>query len=93
MTGIDFDNKLIEQASSNSDLKNLNFIAKDAVREKFDQNYDVIILSNVLEHIEDRNISKKIKCIEIRPKILIRVPLFETLAHSAERRIKYILLF
>lgn len=76
VTGIDNNKDRLECAIQNNDLTNLKFIFGDAL--EIEGNWDVVVLSNVLEHIEERvvflsNITK-----ELEPKlILIRVPLFE----------------
>jgi len=53
---------------------NLSFILGDATKYKFNDKFDYIILSNVLEHIDDRIIFLK-KLSKIAPNFLIRVPL------------------
>lgn len=77
VTGIDISEKNINKARSKYKSPNLEFIAGDALNDYLPfQNYSVIILSNVLEHIENRvEFLKKIK--PLAPKILIRVPLFD----------------
>ncbi len=90
--GIDTDKKKIEMAKKNYKNKNLEFIYGDAFTiNPFKA--DVIILSNVLEHIEDRknflvNINKR-----FRPSsFLIRVPDFErdwTIPFKKELGINY----
>ena len=78
VTGIDNDKNRLDQAILNNRLKNLNFIYGDVLKISEDKKYDVVVMSNVLEHIEKRvDFLKKIINI-ISPKIiLIRVPLFE----------------
>lgn len=72
--GIDIEKKNIDIAKKNYEKKNLDFIIGDATEVDFSEKVDVIILSNVLEHIENRiDFLKKIK--QIAPKLLIRVPL------------------
>ena len=53
------------------DYKNIDFFELDE-----DLKFDVIILSNVLEHIEHRH-EFLVKCLIHAPKLLIRVPAFE----------------
>jgi len=75
--GIDTDKEKILQAKKNYKNKNLKFINGNAFEiDPFKA--DVIILSNVLEHIEDRiNFLKKVKK-HLNPSLfLIRVPDFE----------------
>lgn len=74
VVGIDFNQKSINSALTHYQLPNLRYIAGDATTENFKEKFDVIILSNVLEHIEKRvEFLKAIK--RIAPKILIRVPM------------------
>lgn len=74
VTGIDIKESSIGVARSNYEKSNIVFIVGDAVTYCFKEKQDVIILSNVLEHIEKR-ISFLKKLSKIAPKILIRVPL------------------
>ena len=76
--GIDYDPVKLLQAKKINGLTNLKFISLDATKSLPDGIWDVIILSNVLEHIQSRvfflkQIVKNSKC----ETILIRVPLFE----------------
>ena len=76
--GIDYDKKKILQAEDNNEIKNLNFEICDANKNLPNGKWDVVVLSNVLEHINNRKffldfIIKKSCC----KKILIRVPCFE----------------
>ena len=76
--GIDYDNQKLDQAMVNNNYKNLKFINLDATKSIPKGNWEVVVLSNVLEHIKNRTsfikkITKNSKC----HKILIRVPLFE----------------
>lgn len=74
--GIDKEEKKIEEARKNFRRPNLEYAVGDATSFSFEKNFDVVVLSNVLEHIEDRvDFLKKIK--KISPKILIRVPMFD----------------
>lgn len=78
--GVDINNKNIEFAeniSKEKGIKNIRFVKGD-ISNEVNINADVVILSNVLEHIKKRviflqNILKKSKA----KKFLIRVPLFE----------------
>ena len=76
--GIDYDQNKLSQAIENNKFKNLNFVSLDATKTLPPGKWDVIILSNVLEHIDKRvlflkKIIQNSKC----KKILIRVPCFE----------------
>jgi 2-polyprenyl-3-methyl-5-hydroxy-6-metoxy-1,4-benzoquinol methylase len=74
VTAIDISEKNIAIARKRFNNKNLEYITGDATKHTFKNRFDVIILSNVLEHIENRvEFLSKIK--KSAPKILIRVPL------------------
>ncbi len=58
--GIDIKQNNIDQAKQKYQGDNLSFIVGDATQYHFEKQIDKIILSNVLEHIEDRvNFLKK----------------------------------
>ena len=77
VTGIDIDKEKINKAIQNNNVKNLKFIHGDAFEIK-PFKVDVIILSNVLEHIENReDFIIRIKKIFNPSLFLIRVPDFE----------------
>ena len=72
--GIDIDEEKIRDAKKNFLLDNIEYICGDIINWPFKKKFDVIILSNVLEHIEDRTkLLKKIG--ELGRKFLIRVPM------------------
>lgn len=74
VVGIDISKKNIISSRKKYFKDNLQFIEGDATTFDFKEKFDVIILSNVLEHIKDRvKFLEKIK--KLAPKILIRVPL------------------
>ncbi len=74
VTGIDNNAASIRTATKKYTADNLHFINGDATTYDFDQTFDVIVLSNVLEHIDKRvSFLKKIK--NLAPTLLIRVPL------------------
>ncbi|CAA6604964.1 Methyltransferase type 12 (fragment) [Rhodospirillaceae bacterium LM-1] len=57
---------------------NLKFVEGDATHQLPDGRWDVVVLSNILEHIELRVDFLKAIVVKTRPKrILIRVPMFE----------------
>jgi len=66
----------IEKAKKNYNLANLHFILGDALEYNFESKFDVIVLSNVLEHIKE---SKPFlfKMGKLSEKLLIRVPFLE----------------
>lgn len=72
--GIDISRKNISMARNRFSNTNLSYIIGDATTYEFGKKFDVILLSNVLEHIENRvEFLQKISILS--PKILIRVPL------------------
>lgn len=72
--GIDISSENIERAKKTYNRPNLNFIVGDATKYNFSERFDTIILSNILEHIENRiAFLRKIK--NLTPKILVRVPM------------------
>lgn len=78
MVGIDLDEKNIEQAKQRFAHDGVDYRVGDAKHDLPDEQFDVIILSNVLEHLTDR--SEFLKTIQERfqpDRFLIRVPLFE----------------
>lgn len=76
--GIDISHSNISKAISVINPKNLSFLEGDASDFKFKEEFDVIVLSNVLEHICDRvRFLKQLRMSSGANKFLIRVPLFE----------------
>jgi 2-polyprenyl-3-methyl-5-hydroxy-6-metoxy-1,4-benzoquinol methylase len=76
VVGIDIERKNIESAQKNYKKENLKFIIGDATKYDFNDKFNVIILSNVLEHIENRvEFLQKLK--NAAPRFLIRVPLID----------------
>ena len=74
VVGIDLSPENIKIAKKKYSAPNIDYQVGDATRDLSDEKFDVIILSNVLEHIENRiEFLKKIKALS--PKILIRVPM------------------
>lgn len=74
--GVDIDDKLIEKAKKKNGAPNLEYKALDATKDLSDQKFDVIVMSNVLEHIEYRvDFLKKIK--PLANKFLFRVPMID----------------
>ena len=72
----DINRNSIEMAKSTFKNDNVKFIYADATSYEFNENFDCIILSNVLEHIKDRIIFlKKIK--HLAKYMLIRVPMID----------------
>jgi len=73
VVGIDIDENKIRDAKKNFLLDNIGYICGDIISWQFRQKFDVIIMSNVLEHIKNRiKFLKKIK--GLGRKFLIRIP-------------------
>jgi len=71
--GIDLSPENIRFAKRRYSAPNIDYLVGDAIGYKFEQKFNVIILSNVLEHIKNRiEFLKSIR--NMAPKVLIRVP-------------------
>lgn len=67
----------IEKAKERNSSESINFVCGDVMDVLPEENFDTIVLSNVLEHIEERVKLLKMLKSKCKPdKILIRVPLF-----------------
>lgn len=78
IVAIDISARAIKKATDSFRADNLKFICGDALKELPDQAIDVVVLSNVLEHLEQRVLFLKTLAQRYNPqKFLIRVPLFE----------------
>lgn len=76
IVGIDIDSENIIYAKKNFSSGNMDYLNIDIMDYKFNKKFDVIVLSNVLEHIEDRTeLLRKIRTIGNR--FLIRVPVID----------------
>jgi len=76
--GIDIVDRNIEYAREHYQHKNLKFVIGDALKDLPDEKFDCVILSNVLEHIENRiKFLARIKKDICPQRTLIRVPLYE----------------
>ena len=76
VTGIDFNQENIRTAQSRFRHANLRFIVGDATRDLPAGEFDSIVLSNVLEHIEHRPAFLIMLMERIKPlRLLIRVPM------------------
>jgi len=93
VVGIDIDEDNIRLARENFQGDNIEYIKGDATTYLFKEKFDVIILSNVLEHIENRiDFLKQIR--KLGKKFLIRVPLFDRewlVLYKKEYNIDYML--
>ena len=78
VTGIENNKERFNQAKLNNNLENLDFIYGDVLEITNNTKCDVIVMSNILEHIDERvKFLRKIKELFTPKIILIRVPLFE----------------
>lgn len=76
--GIDISETNIAKAQTMFSRSNIRYVSGDALTDLPDEKFDVIVLSNVLEHIKERIDLLKTLQNRYRPrKILIRVPVFE----------------
>lgn len=74
--GVEIEEKYVTKAKQKKSLPNLTYVHGDATKHFTDEKFDVVILSNVLEHIEDRK--KFLTDIKhLAPKFLIRVPMMD----------------
>jgi 2-polyprenyl-3-methyl-5-hydroxy-6-metoxy-1,4-benzoquinol methylase len=87
VTGIDIEPANVMQARAATNPANLTFIEGDATEMFPEGGWDVVVLSNVLEHIDDRiGFLTRIREHLNPGTILIRVPLFERSWHMPMRR-------
>lgn len=76
--GIELEEKNVEYARKHYNHPNLTFVQGDALKDLPQNKFDVVILSNVLEHIENRIDFLKTIVLKLNPsRLLIRIPLFE----------------
>lgn len=81
VTAIDIDKDNINKARTHFTKEGIYYICGDATTYRFEEAFDAIVLSNVLEHIEDRPIFLKslyapYHLNESSPTLLLRVPMF-----------------
>lgn len=78
VTGIDSDGPRLAQALGSKNPDNLTFVLGDALQDLPSAQWDVMVLSNVWEHIENRVEFMQGLLAKVQPeKVLIRVPMFE----------------
>lgn len=78
VTGVELNEANIKFARKHYQHPNLEFIHGDALQDLLQKRFDVVVLSNVLEHIENRVAFLQKIINQILPKrLLIRVPVFE----------------
>lgn len=74
VVGIDLNEKSISLARQRYSRENIEYICGNVLNDLPDERFDVVILSNVLEHIDERvKFLKRLR--EMAPKFLIRVPM------------------
>ncbi|MEG3619394.1 class I SAM-dependent methyltransferase [Magnetovibrio sp. PR-2] len=87
VTGIDSDEPRLTQAQTTDNPDGVNFVLGDALKDLPDGSWDVMVLSNVWEHIEDRVGFMRGLLAKVQPtKVLIRVPVFERNWHLPMRK-------
>jgi SAM-dependent methyltransferase len=87
VTGVDYDPKRLAEARAKDNPANLTFVEADATQSVPPGPWDVVVLSNVLEHIVDRHAFLTALIDKTKAKrFLIRVPLFERDWRLAMRR-------
>lgn len=76
VSGIDINESLIQSARCRYEMANLSYFVGDVTKALPSGCFDVVVLSNVLEHIDDRKQLLMHVCEKIKPKrFLIRVPM------------------
>ncbi len=87
VVGIDIEGPLIDQARAADNPANLSFLLGDATKTLPQGPWNTVVLSNILEHLEDRVGFLKALLTAQRPQaVLIRVPAFERIWHVPMRR-------
>lgn len=87
VTGIDSDEPRLTQAQNAANPDNLTFVLGDALQDLPSQQWDVMVLSNVWEHIEKRVEFMRGLLEKVQPqRVLIRVPVFERSWHLPMRK-------
>jgi len=87
VTGVDYDPRRLAEARGRDNPENLTFVEADATKSVPPGPWDVVVLSNVLEHIVDRHAFLRALIDKTNAKrFLIRVPLFERDWRLAMRR-------
>jgi 2-polyprenyl-3-methyl-5-hydroxy-6-metoxy-1,4-benzoquinol methylase len=78
VVGIDRSIENITQAQNHYKHPRLSFIVGDALHDLFGSHFDVVVLSNILEHLKARPDFLRLVQEKVDPyRILIRVPLYE----------------
>ena len=85
--GVEIEGDLIAQANASDNLANLSFLCADATQVLPQGPWDTIMLSNILEHLDDRvGFLTALIAAQKPQSILIRVPSFERHWHIPMRR-------
>lgn len=78
IVGIDLNSENISTARRFHSHPNVRYTVGDIRKDLIQESFDVVILSNVLEHVPERTDFLRHICGTIRPRrVLVRVPLFE----------------
>jgi len=86
VTGIDMDQPRLSQALAAQNPRNLKFVLGDVLEDLPSGHWDVVVLSNILEHIDQRvDFLVRVVARTNAGKLLIRVPLFERHWHNPLR--------
>jgi len=76
--GVDLNKASIAEAKRRFVHPNLHFTVQDALKLDVKQTYDVVLLSNVLEHLNSRpEFLKRVQQLTSAKRLFVRVPLFE----------------
>ncbi|MBT6510834.1 MAG: class I SAM-dependent methyltransferase [Rhodospirillaceae bacterium] len=87
VAGVEIEADLVAQARILDNPPNLSFLCADATRSLPDGPWDTVVLSNILEHLQDRvGFLKALIAAQQPQDILIRVPAFERHWHIPMRR-------
>lgn len=93
ITAIDISAEKIHEAMLCNSRENVEFIIGDATAYSFESNFDAVILSNVLEHIENRVLFLR-QIAQYSDKFIIRVPMIDKdwiTLYKKERGVPYML--
>lgn len=87
VVGIDLDEPRLTQAQQSENPPNLRFVLGDALVDLPKGPWNIVVLSNVLEHIKDRvEFLRRLVAATSAETVLIRVPLFERSWHLPLRK-------
>jgi SAM-dependent methyltransferase len=76
VVGIDYDEKLINQARQTTEAKNIEYIVGDVTKDLEGRRFDLALLTHVIEHIEDAD--KMLQELHaIASTLIVEVPDFE----------------